>query len=88
MLDDMCRNLGYDLSINNQGTEMKKQGTDYILTEEEIQSISNFIDSALDSAWDKHSNHYICKDEWEDGKRRMDPEMYKIMETIICLKCE
>ena len=66
---------------------MKKQGNDYILTEEEINEYRDFISSTLYSEWDSYTSNYICRGvSSEEGKRRMNPEMYEIMETIDSLK--
>lgn len=53
------------------------------LTQDEIDNIRTFIDSALDRDWDHHTDHYICENTtWEQGKRRMDPEMYDMAEQL------
>lgn len=53
-----------------------------ILTNEELANIQYFITSSLDRAWDRHTDHYICTDKWEDGVRRMDPAMYDMAQAI------
>ena len=52
------------------------------LSQEELDSIREFIDRKLDRDWDHYTDHYICKDSWEDGKRRMDPEMYDMAQQM------
>lgn len=52
------------------------------LSNEELESIRSFIDRSLESDWDHHTNIYICSDNYEDGKRRMDPEMYDLAEKM------
>ena len=46
------------------------------ITSDEANQIHEFIRSTLDRQWDRYTDHYICSDEWEDGMRRMDPDMY------------
>lgn len=53
-----------------------------LLTKEEVQDIIDFIDSSLNREWDRYTDQFICTDKWEDGKRRMNPEMYALMETL------
>ena len=53
-----------------------------VLTPDEAQDIVDFIDQALDTDWDRYTDIYICNDSWEDGKRRMNPEMYKFKEQL------
>lgn len=48
------------------------------LTQEELNSIQSFIELSLDRQWDNHTNNYICTCSWEEGKRKMDPEMYDL----------
>lgn len=48
------------------------------ITQEELSSIQAFIELALDRDWDRHTNTYICTCSWEEGKRKMDPEMYDL----------
>lgn len=52
------------------------------LTEDEAQTIVDFIDRALDTDWDRYTDTFICQDKWEDGKRRINPEMYAFMEQL------
>lgn len=52
------------------------------LSNEELESIRSFIDRSFESDWDRHTDHYICTDNYEDGKRRMDPEMYDLAEKM------
>jgi hypothetical protein len=50
-----------------------------ILSNEELDSIREFIRSTLDSDWDQHTNRfYGCKETNEEGMRRMGPTMYDI----------
>ena len=49
------------------------------LTEGEIDDIIYFIDNSLSREWDQYTNHFICGDSCEDGKRRMNPQMYDLM---------
>lgn len=52
------------------------------ITQEEMDNIQFFIDRSLDSSWDRYTDTYICSDSWEDGKRRMDPEMYDLAQAM------
>jgi hypothetical protein len=52
------------------------------LTQEELDNIREFIDRSLDRRWDDYTNTFICRDSWEDGKRRMDPEMYDMAQQM------
>ena len=54
------------------------------LTEDEVRDIVNFIDIALDREWDQYTNQFIVgKDvSCEQGKRRMNPEMYDLMNVL------
>lgn len=54
-----------------------------VLTQEELDNIREFIDRSLDRRWDDYTNTYICSDPWEDGKRRMDPEMYDMAQQMM-----
>lgn len=54
-----------------------------VLTQEELDNIREFIDRSLDHRWDDYTNTYICRDSWEDGKRRMDPEMYDMAQQMM-----
>lgn len=55
-----------------------------ILTPEEVGDIVDFIDHTLDRQWDHYTDRYICEGvSWEDGKRRMNPEMYDFRERMI-----
>ena len=53
------------------------------LTQDEIDSLAQFIEESLDAAWDNYTNTY-CRQgtSWREGMKRMNPEMYKMMETI------
>ena len=52
------------------------------ITQDELDSIQWFIRTALDRAWDHHTDTYICEDSREDGMRRMNPEMYDMAEEM------
>lgn len=52
------------------------------LTQEELDNIRSFIDNSLDREWDRYTDTFICTDKWEDGKRRMNPEMYDMAEKM------
>lgn len=53
------------------------------LTAEEADMIEYFIDRSLDSAWDRYTSNYICEGvSLEDGMRRMDSDLYDIMEEM------
>lgn len=56
--------------------------TEIALTQEELDNIRWFIDNSLDREWDRYTDTYICSDSWEDGKRRMNPEMYAMAEQM------
>ena len=56
-----------------------------VVTQEELDNIREFIDRKLDSDWDHHTDHYICSESWEDGKRRMDPEMYDMAKQMVII---
>ena len=55
------------------------------LTQEELDNIREFIDSSLDLEWDRYTDNFICTDTWEDGKRRMDPEMYDMSQQMLLI---
>ena len=55
------------------------------LTQNELDQIRDFIRMSLDRDWDRHTDHYICTDSWEDGMRRMDPEMYDFADQIAAI---
>jgi hypothetical protein len=62
---------------------MQRTGENTIeLTNEEAQFLADFIWTRLDWQWDDYTNHYICKDTWEEGMRRMSPEAYKMYEQL------
>ena len=45
--------------------------------------LADFIDYQLDCAWDHYTDRYICPNTtWEEGKRRMDPDAYELMEQL------
>ena len=52
------------------------------LTDSEAQDIADFIRRSLDRAWDRHTDTFICTESWEDGMRRMDPEMYDLADAL------
>ena len=53
-----------------------------VITEKEAADIAEFIRSSLDREWDQHTNTFICNDKWEDGMRRMNPEMYDLSQQL------
>ena len=57
--------------------------SEIVLTQEELDNIREFIDRSLDRRWDDYTNTFICQDSWEDGKRRMDPEMYDMAQQMM-----
>lgn len=59
--------------------------TAIVLTQEELDNIRDFIDNALESDWDHYTNTFICTDSWEDGKRRMNPQMYDLAQKMMTL---
>lgn len=49
-----------------------------ILTPDEASDFACFIDHTLDREWDRHTDTYLCGDTTlEEGRRRMNPEMYE-----------
>ena len=53
------------------------------ITEQEAQELILFIDNSLDAAWDRYTDHYIVSGvSWEEGKRRMNPDMYALMNKL------
>lgn len=52
------------------------------ITQEELDNIRFFIDQALDRDWDRHTDNFICSESWEDGKRRMNREMYDMAQQM------
>lgn len=69
---------------------MRKLETGEIaLTDEEATNLRLFIDGMLDRAWDRYTDHVIVENtSWEDGKRRMDPDMYDFAHEIQRLQFE
>jgi hypothetical protein len=51
-------------------------------TQDEANSIHEFIRNSLEWAWDRHTSCYICNDSLEAGMRRMNPEMYDFAEQL------
>ena len=49
----------------------------------QLQELLDFVDRSLERQWDHHTDHHICSDSWEDGKRRMDPTIYDLREELI-----
>lgn len=63
---------------------MKRLSEDEIvLTQAELNSMIDFINSSLARDWDRYTDHYICTDSWADGMRRMNPEMYDMAEKMV-----
>ena len=54
-----------------------------ILTPEEADEIMDFIDTTLWREWDHYTDRYICTDDEETGKRRMNKEMYDFRERML-----
>lgn len=54
-----------------------------ILTPEEANEIMDFIDTTLWREWYRYTNHYICSDDEEPGKRRINKEMYDFRERMM-----
>lgn len=54
-----------------------------ILTLEEANEIMDFIDTTLWREWDHYTYHYICTEDVETGKRRMNKEMYDFRERML-----
>lgn len=49
------------------------------ITNEELRDIAYFIRDSLDSSWDHYTDIYCMKGiSWEEGMRRMNPEMYDL----------
>lgn len=52
------------------------------ITQDELNDIAEFIRSSLYYEWDRYTDVYICRDKTEDGMRRMNPEMYDLMQKL------
>ena len=52
------------------------------ITNEEAQDIADFIRTALEQDWNHYTDVYICHDKHEDGVKRMNPEMYELMQKL------
>lgn len=63
---------------------MKRIDKDTIqLPQCEIDRICDFIRSHLADEWNRYTEHYICPNiSFEDGVRRMDPEMYDMVTKL------
>lgn len=70
-------------SLNQQKTHMRRQGEEFLLSEEELSDIKEFIRNSLARRWDHRIDHYICDDSEEDGMKRIDPVMYQMAEDIV-----
>lgn len=55
------------------------------ITDVEAANIFNFITNQLDSDWDRHTDKFICTESWEEGRRRMDPDMYDFAKELQAL---
>lgn len=53
-----------------------------VLTQEELDDLRWFIDNSLYREWDQYTDSHICSDSIENGKRRMDPEMYDMAKRM------
>ncbi len=49
---------------------------------QELEDILHFIDSSLDREFERYTDIYICSLPWEDGKRKMNPEIYDLREKL------
>lgn len=57
--------------------------SEIVLTNQELDDMRDFIRMTLAREWDQHtSRFYGCKENHEDGMRRMDPAMYAMSEAI------
>ena len=65
-----------------------KRNQDHTITfsEEEISNMYEFIRNSLDSQWDRYTDNFICTGKWEDGMRRMNPEMYDFAEKLMSIQ--
>lgn len=54
-------------------------------TQEELNNLHFFIDNTLESKWDHYTDNFICTDSWEEGKRRMNPEMYDMAQEMMVI---
>jgi len=62
---------------------MKRLDDDTIaLTQEELDNLRDFIRDSLHREWDHYTDHHLTKTSWEDGMRRMNPEMYDFANQI------
>ncbi len=62
----------------------KNEDGSLTISAETAETIMDFIERTLDRAWDHHTNHYYgYKETWDQGMRRMDPEMYDLRERMI-----
>ena len=55
---------------------------DQIVTLDELDQILEFIDYTLHREFDQYLDHVICKCPWEEGKRRMNPQIYDLAKAI------
>lgn len=60
----------------------------FALSKEEFERIESFIEASLDASWDRYTDQYICEDTWEDGMKRMNPEMFDMMKRMQELRME
>ena len=63
---------------------MKRIDEDNIsISQAELDRIQMFIDNQLDLAWDRHTDKYYgYKETWEEGKRKMNPELYDLSQEM------
>lgn len=55
----------------------------FMISEDGLNKIAEFIRHTLDSRWDDYTNRYYgIKESNEEGMRRMDPEMYDMMQKM------
>lgn len=52
------------------------------LTLEEAAEIASFINMALESDWDRYTDHVITRESHETGVRRMNPELYDMAQEL------
>lgn len=55
------------------------------LTQAELDEIREFIQNSLNREWDRYTDNVICTDKWEDGVKRMDPEMYEMSQQMLLI---
>ena len=62
----------------------KNEDGSLTISAETAEAIMDFIERTLDRAWHRHTDHYYGYTEnWFEGMRRMDPEMYDLRELMM-----